>query len=162
MKLNSEQWQILRECTTGEDGLKKVLSIFYAEGKGPVGQGKLIMIVDDDTAILSLVQQVLEQNGFQAVTTSGARACLSLLPFKKPDLLLLDMTMPEMDGSELFAKIRSYPQTAQTPVIFMTGLVSPEEEAEYNHQVGEQKHYLGKPFNAAKLVSMIATILKLA
>ncbi len=122
--------------------------------------GNLVMVVDDDACLVDFVQKALEARGYETVATCSPRAALGLLRDKSPDLILLDISMPELDGSELFARIREMPHTKRTPVIFMTGLINPEEENAFNHtRDGLRRHYLGKPFDSDKLVSSIAAMI---
>ena len=160
MELTPEQWQTLQESTKGEEALRKVLDIFgvpYPEK--PAERKRQILIVDDDAAIVNFVKAVLERKGFETLVTSNARAALSMLLFQNPDLVLLDINMPEVDGGEVFSKIREMPHTCRTPVIFMTGLIDPTEESHLNETPEKQMHYLGKPFTAEKLITSISRML---
>ncbi len=125
-----------------------------------MGKGRKILVVDDDPAMTLFISQLLQLHGFESRSAPGGRAALALLEVWNPDLILLDIAMPEMDGSELFARLRLLPRTARTPVLFITGLIGPEEEEEFNRSAGDRKHYMAKPFNPDSLLAAIATFLR--
>ena len=156
MHLNTAQWQVLRECIDGEENLQRVLSVLGVQGAEPLGKGQSVLVVDDDPTIIAFIHCVLEKNGYLPMISTSAAASLSVLRIKPPDLILTDLAMPDMDGNEFYARLRQIPETAQTPVIFITGTIIPEEEIELNRKSEEGKHYMAKPFNAAKLLSVIS------
>jgi len=156
MHLNTAQWQVLRECIDGEENLQRVLSVLGVQGAEPLGKGQSVLVVDDDPTIIAFIHCVLEKNGYLPMISTSAAASLSVLRIKPPDLILTDMAMPDMDGNEFYARLRQIPETAHTPVIFITGTIIPEEETELNRKSEEGKCYMAKPFNAAKLLSIIS------
>ena len=158
MELTAEQQEALRECTKGEPEFQKVLSLL--KDMTPAKQGPVIMVIDDDPAISLLVKKVLEQRGYQPIVTQNPAVALGIMRYKTPDLILLDINMPDMDGSELFVKIRELPHMTQVPVVYMTGLISPDEEQDFNLGAAMQGVYLGKPFSADKLIKVITSIIK--
>ena len=158
----AEQWQILRDATKGEEGIRQVLALFgYSYTPQPEHRPKQILVIDDDPAIITYTKTVLNRNGFETFATSNPQAALSMLLLKSPDLVLLDIQMPGLDGGEVFAKLREMPHAAATPVIFMTGLIDPSEEAHLNKTSTDRKHYLGKPFTPEKLVEAVSRVLAL-
>jgi len=90
---------------------------------------KNILAVDDDSSILLYLEQVLGVEGYRVQTATGGREALELLQSEIPDLMLLDVQMPEMGGFELLEAIRSQEQSARVPVIFLTVKDAPSEEA---------------------------------
>ncbi len=156
MHLSTAQWQVLRECIEGEENLQRVLSILGVQGAEPLGKGQSVLVVDDDPTIIAFIHCVLEKNGYLPMISTSAAASLSVLRIKPPDLILTDMAMPDMDGNEFYARLRQIPETAHTPVVFITGTIIPEEEAELNRMTEEGKSYLAKPFNASKLLTIIS------
>ena len=79
----------------------------------------IILVVDDDKANLTLAQNILAPRYRIAASNSG-RAALKYLESHRPDLILLDINMPEMDGFEVMAQIRQREETKAIPVIFLT------------------------------------------
>ncbi len=81
---------------------------------------KQIMVVDDEPGILLLLEITLKRWGFTVVKVGDPHRALSLLDYCTPDLFILDVMMPGMDGMELCKKIRSRPETETTPVILFS------------------------------------------
>ena len=117
------------------------------------------MVVDDEETVSSFVRLVLEQQGYETLTTTSGQSCLDLLKINRPDLILMDISMPDMDGGELFARVRFLPNCRKVPVIFITGLITQEEEADFNKVHEDRKHYLGKPFTPSKLMLVVKAML---
>jgi CheY-like chemotaxis protein len=86
---------------------------------------KQIMVVDDEVQILTLMDVTLQRRGYSVVKARNALTALAMLDSLTPDLFILDIMMPGMDGIELCRVIRSRPQTAQTPVLIVSALNDP-------------------------------------
>jgi CheY-like chemotaxis protein len=113
-----------------------------------------ILIVDNDRDTTHLVKVLLERTGHYLVLeeNDAARAHLSALNFR-PDLILLDIVMPETDGGEVAARIQADPQLESTPIIFLTALVT---RAEAKSGLNIQGHpFLAKPVNIPELINAI-------
>ena len=80
-----------------------------------------ILIVDDDCAFVGLVEKALAQNGCQVIKAGSGRECLRLLFNQKPDLILLEIDIPAMDGWQTCRRIRDF---CDTPVIIISGIQS--------------------------------------
>lgn len=116
-------------------------------------------MVDDDLSILMIAEISLSKVGKWVVKTvdSGSKA-LALLPEYKPDVILLDVMMPGMDGPSTFQKLREMEATAKTPVIFMTAKVQTTEVAGYC-ELGAAG-VITKPFDPLTLPTEIRQILE--
>src|SRR5712691_11145038 len=79
-----------------------------------------IMVVEDDPAMLMLMEILLRRKGFTVVTACNAQHALALLNQEKPDLFILDLMMPGMTGLELCRALRARPDTAQIPVLILS------------------------------------------
>ena len=90
---------------------------------------KTILIVDDTPANIAAALIILKDQYRTKVATSGARALEHARAGDKPDLILLDVTMPEMDGYEVCARLKADPETASIPVVFLTARTEAEDEA---------------------------------
>ncbi len=121
------------------------------------GELKRILYVEDEASIRTIAVTVLEAvGGFTVITCASGKQALEAAPGANADLILLDVMMPEMDGPATLKALREIPQTAQTPVIFMTAKV----------QVGEIAHYkslgavdvIAKPFDPMTLSAQIKEI----
>ena len=116
-----------------------------------------ILVVDDDRDVLRIVCIVLESlGGFKAeACNTGGGAVEAALRFE-PDLILLDVMMPEMDGPAVLKALRAEPPTETTPVIFMTAKVMPNEANRYG-SLGVAG-IIAKPFSARLLIDRIHAI----
>ena len=118
-----------------------------------------ILIVDDNSNNLKVVAGVLKGEGYQfRMAKSGAQA-LSVLDKTKPDLILLDIQMPEMDGFETCLKIKENKELAGIPVIFLTANTDAESISKAFKAGGVD--FVTKPFNSDELLARIATHIKL-
>ncbi len=120
--------------------------------------GGHILIVDDDTANIRALASVLEDRYEVRFATSGRRA-LELAAADPPELVLLDVMMPGLDGYAVCRLLKTDPATADVPVIFITALSSPEEEA-FGLETGAVD-YVTKPFSPAIVRARVATHLSL-
>ena len=119
-----------------------------------------ILIVDDTPLNLQSLSGVLKAEGHQiSVALNGAQA-LQVMRKVRPDLVLLDVLMPEMDGYEACARIRAVPEWQDIPVIFLTGKTEAADIVR-GFEVGAVD-YVAKPFNAHELVARVRTHLTLA
>ncbi|HLY26440.1 MAG TPA: response regulator [Aggregatilineales bacterium] len=89
------------------------------------GNSKCIMIVDDELPILGLFELTLRRPGFTVVTADSAKSALQLLDSCKPDLFIVDMIMPDMDGLELCQQIRSRSDTSTKPILLISARHDP-------------------------------------
>jgi two-component system, OmpR family, response regulator len=119
-----------------------------------VNEKRRILIVDNDTNATHLVRILLEKTGQYLVLeeNNSTRAHSSARIFR-PDLILLDVVMPIRDGGEIAAQIRADPELQNTPIIFLTALVTPSEVKAGVHIDGHP--FLAKPVNIQELISTI-------
>ncbi|MCC6547140.1 response regulator [Candidatus Sumerlaeota bacterium] len=115
-----------------------------------------ILAVDDENDILLIVRTSLKDEYDVETASSGVEA-LQKIEENPPDLVILDMMMPEMDGIEVLEEIRRMTLTATTPVIFLTG-VSDKAKIREALDKGTQ-YYITKPFNYNELLSKVAIAL---
>lgn len=118
-----------------------------------------IMVVDDEPISRKMVSSILEKNQFITATAENGRDCLRKLPDFKPDLILLDVMMPEMDGYETCRQIRSNPNTANLPIILLTALDSVEQKVKGFESGADD--YLPKPFNTEELLAQVHALLRI-
>jgi two-component system sensor histidine kinase/response regulator len=121
--------------------------------------GSRILVVDDVTKNLQVVGTMLRNEGYEVMpATSGAEA-LEGVRVQLPDLILLDLMMPEMDGLEVCRRLKTDPATAQVPIIFLTA--SNEMEHLVKGFSAGAVDYITKPFNAPELLARVRTHLEL-
>jgi two-component system KDP operon response regulator KdpE len=116
---------------------------------------KQILIVDDEPAIVRLVRVKLESDGYAVLTASRGEEALRMLQVDHPDLVILDLMMPDMDGTETLRRIRS---RSQLPVIMLTALGSDREKVKGLE--GGADDFVTKPFNPDELVARVAAVLR--
>ena len=116
---------------------------------------KRILVVDDETSITRLLKMNLELLGNYEVReeNSGKRAFATAQEFK-PDLILLDVMMPDMDGGDVAAALRRDPALRKTPVVFLTAAVKQEELGASKGKIGG-RIYIAKPLNVKGVISVI-------
>jgi serine phosphatase RsbU (regulator of sigma subunit) len=120
---------------------------------------KLVLIVDDAPANLQIVRSILKDDFKIRVATSGAKALDLVKDKPQPDLILLDVTMPEMDGYEVCGILKATPEARDIPVIFLTGKTEADDETK-GFQVGAVD-YIHKPFSPAVVKARVRTHLML-
>jgi two-component system alkaline phosphatase synthesis response regulator PhoP len=118
---------------------------------------KVILVVDDEADILSMVRYNLEKEGFTVVTARNGRAALGEAT-RKPDLIILDVMMPEMDGWEVCRRLKRDPKTAHIPVLFLTAKSSEVDEV-VGLEIGADD-YIVKPISMRKLVARVHAALR--
>jgi phosphoserine phosphatase RsbU/P len=120
---------------------------------------KLILIVDDTPINIGVISGALKDSFATKVATSGEKALAIASGKERPDLILLDIMMPEMDGYEVCRRLKANPDTRDIPVIFLTSQTEAEDETK-GFQVGAVD-YVHKPFSAAVVKARVRTHLML-
>ena len=120
---------------------------------------KLVLVVDDATSNLQVVHSMLKDDFKIRVATSGAKALALVRDTPQPDLILLDVTMPDMDGYEMCTILKATPEFRDIPVIFLTGKTKCDEETR-GFEVGAVD-YIHKPFSPAVVRARVHTHLVL-
>lgn len=116
-----------------------------------------IMVVDDNPDIITIVKTILEGKGYQVLSASSGQELLNLLTERKPDLIILDIMMPEMDGLEVLGRLKAVTETASIPVILLTAKVQ-YEDVLGGYKLGAD-YYITKPFTSTQLVNGINLLL---
>ncbi len=129
-------------------GIKKVEDKNFAR--------HLILIVDDNEGDLLLVQRTIEKMGHRALTAKNGKIGFELAKEEKPDLILSDCRMPEMDGVEMCKRIKEDPATKNIPLVFLTSVEAPATVVEC-FDMGVD-NYICKPINPTLLADQIKTI----
>jgi CheY-like chemotaxis protein len=118
--------------------------------------GTSILLVDDDADLVELLDYVLVEEGATVRTATTAREALKVVRTSRPDVMLLDIAMPEIDGYELLTVIRRDPALSKIPALAVTGYTAGREKHR-SRAAGFAKH-ITKPFDIATLVNLIATL----
>ena len=118
---------------------------------------KTVLIVEDEEMLRKLETIVLKLRGYDVIAVSNGQAALDALTGQKPDLVLLDVMLPGIDGFDICQHIKNTPSTKDIPVILLTAKKT-EEDMKMGFQVGADE-YFTKPFRSAALVEGINKLL---
>jgi two-component system, OmpR family, alkaline phosphatase synthesis response regulator PhoP len=119
---------------------------------------KKILIVEDERDILQLVKLYLEKEGFRTVTAATGAEGLKSANSDKPDLIILDLMLPEIDGLEVCKRLRSSPETAMLPIIMLTAKAE-ESDTVIGLELGADD-YVTKPFSPKALVARVKALFR--
>ncbi len=117
-----------------------------------------ILVVDDEPNIVKLLQVNLQRAGYQVVTASDGLEALAKVKQEQPDLVLLDVIMPRLDGWKALERLRSDPATTELPVVMLTAKAQDGDIFD-SMQKGAHLH-ITKPFNPLALLTLIQRILQ--
>ncbi|MFZ0034738.1 MAG: response regulator [Sedimentisphaerales bacterium] len=118
----------------------------------------LILIVDDEEDVLKMLGKRLTIEGYSVITATNGADAITLAKSQRPDIIVLDIIMPEMEGDEVAAELKEHPLTRNIPVIFLTALRSKAEEKESGSIVGNNIT-LSKPLDPEILLDKIKKLL---
>jgi chemosensory pili system protein ChpA (sensor histidine kinase/response regulator) len=116
------------------------------------------MVVDDSITVRRVTQRLLERNGMRVITARDGMDAVALLQDNVPDVILLDIEMPRMDGYEVAAHVRNDPRLKDVPIIMVTSRVGEKHRARAI-ELGVDD-YLGKPYQEAQLLDAIAPLVE--
>lgn len=119
---------------------------------------KKILIVDDEKDVLSMLEKRLTAKGYFVIAATNGKDALILANSKRPDIIVLDILMPGMDGPEVATRLKESPKTKDIPVMFLTCLYAKVEESVHGHLVGD-KLIFAKPYDSEELVNTIERLL---
>jgi CheY-like chemotaxis protein len=123
----------------------------------PGNIGRKIVVVDDEPSMCAMVASILEEAGYAPAVTTDPRTAVDLVRREKPVLVLVDISMPHMDGYALMEALQADPATSGCPVMFITGnLAFSQRMQAFQRGV---RDYVAKPFTAEKLLAKIARVL---
>jgi CheY-like chemotaxis protein len=122
-----------------------------------VGSEKKILIVDDDSVTLKMLEKILLSAGYWVAKATNGKEALYIADDFFPDLIILDIMMPVMDGTEAMEKLKKNPRTKNIPVIFLSSLITKKDEL---RKFAKSKGYLAKPIEREKLLKKIEQVLK--
>jgi CheY-like chemotaxis protein len=121
---------------------------------------KKILVVDDENDVRELIKAGLDRTGYTTLTAASGAQALSICKTDKPDLILLDIAMPMMDGYQVCEKLKQDPQTKDIPVLFLTGKdLDPRGIIERYEDLGACG-YIPKPSTLKGLLEKIGEILQ--
>jgi CheY-like chemotaxis protein len=116
-----------------------------------------ILVVDDEPSVTRNLKLTLEASGgYDVLGENDAGNALNTARFFRPELILLDVMMPEVDGGDVAARLRADPVLRQTPIVFLTALVS-NEETDGHAMVSGDETFLAKPVDIGELRKTLET-----
>ena len=117
-----------------------------------------ILVVDDDQKIVRLVRSYLEQANFQVLTANDGETALHSIRRDRPDLVVLDLMLPDRDGWEITRLVRNDPALAKLPIIMLTARVEDTDRI-VGLELGADD-YIAKPFNPREVVARVRAVLR--
>ncbi len=119
---------------------------------------KKVLIVEDEPDILQLVKLYLEKEGYRTVSATTGTAALKLIKGERPDLVILDLMLPELDGLEVCKRIRATPETSLLPVLMLTAKAE-ESDTVIGLELGADD-YVTKPFSPKALIARVKALFR--
>ena len=119
---------------------------------------KLILCIEDEAEMIALTRLVLEREGFEVLGAVGGKQGLEIMHREKPDLVLLDLMMPDMDGWEVYRQMKVDETLAAIPVIIVTARAQNIDKV-LGLQVAKVDDYITKPFGPKELLASVNRVL---
>ena len=117
-----------------------------------------ILCVEDEPQMIDLIKLILETEGYEVIGAEGGQEGLRLMRSEKPDLILLDLMMPEMDGGDVFHHMKEEVELRDIPVIVVTAKAAPIDKVLWIN-VAKVDDYVTKPFGPRELVESVEKVL---
>lgn len=118
-----------------------------------MSEGKSILVVDDDADIRKVLRANLEDQGYDVREADGGESAIVEVESAAPDLVILDVMMPEVDGYDVLTKLRSRPETENLPVVLLTA--RRQESDVWEGWSSGADYYMTKPFKMTELVRFV-------
>lgn len=119
---------------------------------------KRVLVVDDEASFTMFLKKNLEaRGGFQVTTCNVGTDAVAQARRLKPDVILLDVVMPDISGEDIANELQEYEDTRQIRVVFLTSIVSAEEAAQARHQIGGHL-FVAKPVKVEDLVQVLNAV----
>ena len=119
--------------------------------------GKRILVVDDEEVMRSFLYDILSDAGYNVRVASTGGEALELVQKLQPDLIILDIMLPDIGGSDVASRLKGNPTTANIPVIFLSGIITKQEEGFVGEETSKQQ-ILAKPIERKDLLEMIRKV----
>jgi CheY-like chemotaxis protein len=117
-----------------------------------------ILIIEDEDFIRNNIRDLLSLEGYEVVMASNGLDGMHYVERQPPDLILCDILMPELDGYEVFTRLRNQPETAAIPFVFLTAIAD-KESMEQGMEMGADG-YIRKPFSIEELLTVVRSQLR--
>jgi len=123
-----------------------------------VEKTRQVIYIEDEQEMIDLVRLILSRKGFEVIGATGGRDGLDLVRQKMPDLVLLDLMMPDMDGWDVYQQMKSDELTKEIPVIVVTAKAQSIDKVLGLH-IAKVDDYISKPFSPQELVESVEKVL---
>lgn len=121
-------------------------------------KGKIIVHIEDEPDMIDLVTLILSQKGYQVLGADGGQEGLDVVREEKPDLILLDLMMPDIDGWDVYQQFRAHEETKDIPVIVVTAKAQNIDKVLGLH-IAKVDEYISKPFSPQELLDAVDKVL---
>ena len=123
---------------------------------------KIILIVDDEERVLQLINDILSTKGYDVLTAMSGKEAIRKSKKSLPDLIVMDIMMPDIDGAEAVKLLKEDPKTKDIPILFLSGIIMKEEgKSDMNINVGGDFYSaLSKPFGTDELLTAVDKLLE--
>lgn len=121
-----------------------------------------LLIAEDDPDVLEAITTILRSRPYQVATARDGQQCLDMVRKRKPDLLILDLLMPRVDGFAVMRELQSDPAFTQLPIVVLTTVIEDASRRRYELETGRQlqvRSYLQKPVAPGQLLDLVASLL---
>lgn len=118
---------------------------------------KKILCIEDEPQMIDLIKLILENKGYQVLGAEGGQQGLDMMRTEKPDLVLLDLMMPEMDGGDVFHHMKEEVELRNLPVIVVTAKAAPIDKVLWMN-VAKVRDYVTKPFGPRELIESVEKV----
>ena len=119
---------------------------------------KIIFMIEDDEGVRIPFEHLLRERKFKIVSAQDGASAIALLPSTKPDLILLDLLLPIIDGYTVFEKIKTYAHLRDVPVVIVSNL-SEDGEVKRGLSLGAEKYFVKSEFSLHQVVEYITSLL---
>ena len=114
---------------------------------------KTVLVVDDEPVLRTIVREILHEEGYAVIEAADGRVMLEIMARERPDLVLMDVMMPGIDGREAYRQLRSNPEHRDVPVVMMSAGVRP---IRLDPSIAG---FMAKPFDVTQLVELVARLI---
>lgn len=121
-------------------------------------QTRKVVCVEDEQEMIDLIRLILSRRGFEVLGANGGVRGLELIRAEKPDIVLLDLMMPEMDGWQVYQQLKADPATEHIPVVVVTAKAQNIDKVLGLH-IAKVDDYISKPFSLQELVDRVEAVL---
>jgi CheY-like chemotaxis protein len=114
---------------------------------------KTVLVVDDEPVLRTIVREILHEEGYAVIEAADGRVIPEILARQRPDLVLMDVMMPGVDGREAYRQLRSHPEHRDIPVVMMSAAIKP-------HGLDPSiAGFVAKPFDISDLIELVTRLI---